>query len=319
MNEPTIKPDRSPIPPPTPFFSFSPITFEVPGRLATMEVRVTAPANGNHLPVLLLSHGHGASNYLASIRGYAPLVEFYATHGFVVIQVTHQDSKTLALDPSGSEGALFWRSRAQDMHFILDHLDEIEVKVPGLKGRVDKARIGAVGHSLGAHTVAMLLGQRMTDLQTKEAVDLTEPRIKAAVLLGTPGYGKDGASWVREHYPELLQNDFSTMKAPALIVVGDKDFHEFFSERKDWRADAYYLSPAPKTLLTLLGAGHSYGGISGWDAKETSDENPQRVADIQRLTWAYLRSALYPEDQAWNVVVKDMATDTHPVGAIQAK
>jgi len=40
--------------------------------------------------------------------------------------------------------------------------------------------------------------------------------------------------------------------------------------------------------------------ISGYDAAETTDENPERAAAVQRLTWAYLRSALYPEDGAWS-------------------
>ena len=41
------------------------------------------------------------------------------------------------------------------------------------------------------------------------------------------------------------------------------------------------------------------GGISGKDAKLTTDESPERVAAVQRLSLAYLRSILYPEDPAW--------------------
>ncbi len=42
------------------------------------------------------------------------------------------------------------------------------------------------------------------------------------------------------------------------------------------------------------------GGITGYDAAETTDENPERVATIQRLTLAYLRSTLYAGDPAWS-------------------
>ncbi len=52
-------------------------------------------------------------------------------------------------------------------------------------------------------------------------------------------------------------------------------------------------------LLTLFGAEHSLGGIPGYNVTETTDENPERVALIQRLTWAYLRSAFYPEVPSW--------------------
>src|SRR5687768_10122528 len=92
--------------------SVSPVIFKVPGRRVDLEISVSAPVTGKNLPIILFSHGHGASNFLSSFRGYAPLADFYAAHGFVVIQPTHQDSKTLSLDTNGPEGALFWKSRA---------------------------------------------------------------------------------------------------------------------------------------------------------------------------------------------------------------
>ncbi len=319
MSEPTVMPDRAPVPRATPFISFSPVTLAPPGRAAQIELRVAASATGGELPIILLSHGHGASNFIASMRGYGPLVDFYAAHGFVVIQPTHLDSKTLALDPNGPEGALFWRSRAQDMHFILDQLDEIEAAVPGLKGRLDKERVAAVGRSLGAHTVAMLAGMTVTDSKSGEVVNLTEPRIKTAVMFSPPGDPADRAAWVREHYPELSGNDFSGMNLPSLIVTGDQDFNKRFSERPDWRADAYRLSPGPKCLATLSGAGHIFGGISGYDAKEASDENPRLVAAIQRMTWAYLHSGLYPDDPAWREIIEAQKIAADLPGRLECK
>ena len=318
MTEPTVYPDRAPVPAATPIVSFSPVTFDVPGRHAPLEMRVVAPATGGDLPVILLSHGHGASNFIASMRGYGPLADFYAGHGFVVILPTHQNSRTLALDPNDSEGALFWRSRAEDMHVILDRLDEIEAIVPGLAGRLDRSRVAAVGHSLGGHTVAMLAGARVTDPQSGEVVDMAEPRIKTAIMFSPPGDGADMAPWAAEHYPELA-SDFSHMTLPSLVVTGDNDVNPRFSDRPDWRADAYRLSPGPKSLLTLNGAEHIFGGISGYDAKEASDENPGRVASIQRITWAYLRTMLYPEDQAWQAIVAELADTENPWGRLNSK
>lgn len=318
MPEPTIIADRFPIPVATPILSFSPVIFEVPERPAALEIRVVAPATGSNLPIILLSHGHGGSNFLSSMRGYNPLVEFYAARGFVVLIPTHLNSKTLALDPNGPEGPLFWRSRPKDIQFILDHLGEIEATVPGLKGRLDKDRVAAVGHSLGAHTVAMLAGMTVTDGNTGEVVSFKEPRIKAAVMLSPPGDSADSAEWLKEHYPALATaNDFSGVTLPSLVITGDEDFNDYFSARKDWRADAYRLSPGPKSLLFLYGAGHMFGGISGYDAKETSDESPERVATIQRLTWAYLRSTLNPEDKAWQTVAEEFGKEANPAGRIE--
>jgi len=319
MAEPTLKPDRHPLPAATPIVAFSPLSFRVPGRQAELELRVTVPATGDALPILLLSHGHGASNFLSSIRGYGPLVDFYGAHGFVVIQATHRDSKTLALDPKGPEGATFWRSRAEDFHFILDHLDEIEATVPGLAGRLDRTRVAVVGHSMGGHTAALLAGARVTEMQSGEEIDLSEPRITAFVSISPAGDGKDAAPWLRENYPEALKTDYSKMTRPVLVVVGDADFNANFSTREDWRADAYNQSPGPKSLLTVFGAEHIFGGISGWDAAETSDEDPTRVAEMQRVTWAYLRSALYPEDKAWTAVMNELTSGESGFGRVETK
>ena len=304
---------------PTPVVSFSPLVLSVPGRAVDLQLRVAAPATGRDLPIILLSHGHGRSNYLSSLRGYGPLVDFYAAHGFVVIQPTHLDSKTLGLDPNGPEGPLFWRSRAEDMRFILDHLDQIEAIVPGLSGRLDRGRIAAVGHSLGGHTVGMLSGMRVTDPTDGTEVALADSRIKASVLLAPPGSGADLAAYATEHYPDRGGPSFAGMTTPALVVVGDKDANPAFSARQDWRADAYFLSPSPKCLLTLFGAEHILGGISGYDAAETTDENPERVAAVQRLTWAYLRSALYPADPGWPAASAELTESANPLGRIESK
>ena len=303
----------------TPVVSFSPVVLSVPGRQVELQLKVSAPATGSDLPIILLSHGHGQANFLSSLRGYGPLVDFYAAHGFVVIQPTHQDSKALGLDPNGPEGALFWRSRAEDMHVILDHLDLIEATVPNLGGRLDKSRIAAVGHSLGGHTVGMLAGMRVTDPKTGEEVDLTESRIRAGVLIGAPGKGADVAAFISEHYPVLRNTNFAQMTMPALVVAGDKDINVNFSERADWRSDAYFLSPGSKSLLTIFGGEHILGGISGYDAGETTDENPERVAVVQRLTWSYLRTALYPEDTAWSAASAALMDSPDPLGRVESK
>jgi hypothetical protein len=110
------------------------------------------------------------------------------------------------------------------------------------------------------------------------------------------------------------------MTTPALVVVGEKDTSPQFTARgTDWRADAYFLSPGPKSLLTVFGAEHSLGGISGYDAAETTDENPERVALIQQLTWAYLRTALYPTDPAWPAAQAALMDMPNPLGRIEAK
>lgn len=241
---------------------------------------------------------------LSSRHGYGPLVDFWAAHGFVVVQPTHLDAGMLGLRQADDpEAPLYWRSRADDMPVILDRLDSIEAGVPGLAGRVDRTRVAAAGHSLGDHTTCLLLGMRVTDPTDGSEADLSDSRVRAGVVLAAPGTGDDLADGAATDYPVLSHADFSTMHTPALIVAGSRDLDPYFSERLSYRSDAYTHSPGPKTLLSVVDSEHMLGGVSGYDAAETTDENPERVATVRALACAYLRSALYPGDSAWDAAV----------------
>jgi hypothetical protein len=122
-------------------------------------------------------------------------------------------------------------------------------------------------------------------------------------MLAAPGTGEGLAEFAATHYPVLKYTDFTTMIGPALTIAGDKDINPMFSDRLSYRWDTYSDSPGRATLLTVFGGGHMLGGISGYDAAETTDENPQRVALVRALTWAYLRSSLYPGDSSWDEAV----------------
>ncbi|WP_330302057.1 MULTISPECIES: chlorophyllase/cutinase-like alpha/beta fold protein [unclassified Streptomyces] len=306
---------------PTPVLSVSPVVLPAPGRAVDLQVRVSAPVTGSELPVILLSHGLGFSNNLSSLNGYAPLANFWAAHGFVVIQPTHLDSRTLSLDPDTPRALPHWRSRAEDMKRILDQLDVIEAAIPQLAGRLDRSKVAVAGHSMGGHTASLLLGARLTDPHDGTEVNLAEPRIKTGVLLAAPGRGGDALTeFTAENYSFFLTTDFSEMTTPALVVAGDKDDSAFLTVRgPDWHTDPYVLSPGPKSLLTLFDAEHGLGGVSGYDVAETTDENPERVAAVARLTWAYLRTELYPGGSAWQSARDALTTGPNPLGRIQSK
>ncbi|MEV6006265.1 chlorophyllase [Streptomyces sp. NPDC051976] len=307
--------------PPTPVHSVSPVVVPAPGRPVDLEVRVSAPVTGSGLPIILLSHGQGFSHHLSSLNGYAPLADFWAAHGFVVVQPTHLSSATVTLDPGTPGAPMFWRSRAEDMSRVLDGLDAIEAAVPQLAGRLDRGKVAVAGHSMGGHTASLLLGARLTDPDDGTEVDLADPRITAGVLLAAPGRGGDALTdFVAENYPFMSTPDFSRMATPTLVVAGDKDAsHHLTVAGPDWHADPYLLSPGPKSLLTLFDAEHGLGGISGYDVAETTDDNPQRVAAVQHLTWAYLRSRLNPGDPAWWTAVEALSADPQALGHVQSK
>ena len=303
-----------------PVLSYSPVVLPIPGRPVDLELRVTAPATGTGLPVILLSHGHGGSNNLSSRNGYAPLANAWAAQGFAVIQPTHLSSMTLSRRVADEPGApLFWRSRAEDMTHILDRLPDIEQAVPLLAGRLDADKVAVAGHSLGGFTASLLLGAQV-DPGTG-AVDLAEPRIKTGVLLAAPGRGGDALNGPRASIVPFFRSvDFTTMTTPALVVAGDKDDSRHFTDvGPEWHVDPYTLAPGPKTLLTLFGAEHGLGGIAGYDVAETTDESPERVAALVQLTGAYLRSQLFPGDDAWQAACEALTVGPDAFGRVDAK
>jgi len=322
MNNLIDKARHIPIGEAVPTISVSPVTLAASDRRMPLEVRITAPIAGTDLPVILLSHGHGPSLYLPSKDGYGPLVNFYAEHGFVVIQPTHANSKVAGFVPDTPGAPLFWRERVKEMKLILDRLDVIEEMVPAIAGRIDRKRIAAVGHSMGGQTVAMLLGARLTDPkdETAREVNLIEPRIRTGVLLAAPGNGGDDLSaFASEHY-SALNPDFTHMTTQALVVCGDSDVNPHLTVRgADWHEDPYRIGPGADALLTLFGGKHGLGGVAGYDAKETDDEDPDRLALTQRMTWAYLRSALYDGDPAWPQASKALADHASDLARVDTK
>ncbi|MEU5700071.1 alpha/beta hydrolase family protein [Streptomyces aurantiacus] len=299
---------------PTPVVSVKPVVLEAPGRGEDLRVRVSAPAAGDDLPIVVLSHGFGSS-----LNGYGPLADFWAAHGFVVIQPTHLDSRTVGLPQDDPRTPRLWRFRVEDMKRVLDGLDLLEAAVPGLGGRLDRTRIAAAGHSFGGQTAGNLLGLRVLDPVSKKEEDLSDARIKAGVLLATAGRGgADLTPFAAEHFP-FMNPSFENMTTPALVVAGDQDDSPLSVRGPEWLADPYFLSPGDKSLLTLFGAEHSLGGIAGYEVQETTDENPERVALIQRVTWAYLRHALGIEDAGWAAARKALSDGTDPLGRIESK
>ncbi|WP_251037378.1 alpha/beta hydrolase family protein [Paenibacillus albidus] len=232
----------------SPILSLKPLVLSTPEHGEDLQIRVSAPATGSELPVIIFSHGFGWS-----LDGYGPLADFWSAHGFVVIQPTHLDSRTLNIPPDDPRTPMIWRHRVNDLKHILDQLDLIEASVPGLSGRLDRSRIAVAGHSWGCQTASMLLGARVLDANGEPGEDRSDLRIKAGLLLSTTGTGgADLTPFAAEHF-SFMNPSFADMNTPALVIAGDHD-HSLLSTRgPDWFTDPYFLSPGSKSLLTFFG------------------------------------------------------------------
>lgn len=285
-----------------PVVSVAPIAFPSEGRLAELQARVTAPMTKRDLPVVVLSHGHGPSQYASSLYGYASLANHLAASGFAVLQPTHLDSLTLGLSGVDvPEAPLYWRSRARDVSRVLDHLDVLAGVVPTVASRLDVTNVAVVGHSMGGHTAGMVLGSRPRDPATGQQVLARDERIRAGVMMAAPGRGGDALTpHAAHHYPVLCDTDFSDMLAPTLVIAGDQDHALHLNVvGAAWQTDAYRLAPGSKFLLDVHSGEHSLGGIAGYEVAETTDENLRRAALVMRMTPAFLRTQLGLDLGAW--------------------
>ncbi|MYX39932.1 alpha/beta fold hydrolase [Streptomyces sp. SID89] len=295
-----------------PVISVKPATLSAPDRGDDLRVRVTAPTTGRDLPVVVFSHG-----MTLTMDDYAPLADFWAAHGFVVVQPTHLDS--LGLAPDDRRTPLIWRIRTDDLTGVLDRLGTVEAQVPGLAGRVDHDRIAVAGHSWGAQTASTLAGARVVDADGIPGESMADPRVKAAVLMSLPGTGGADLSPMAAQYFPFMNPDFAELKTPALLLAGDQDRSPLTVRGPDWFTDGFRLGPGVTDLVTLFGAEHGLGGIQGSFDTRTTDESPERVALVQQLTLAYLRTALGLDDEAWPAAREALAAVGEPLGRIDSK
>jgi dienelactone hydrolase len=292
-------PSPQPAPAQQQTIAVKPIAVPSDGRDVALQVKVTMPRHGDDLPVIVFSHGNAWS-----MDGYEPLVDRWATAGFVVVQPTHLDSRRHGIGFDDSRFQTIWRVRIADLHAVLDHLPHI-VGDAGLADRVDLSRVALVGHSWGAQTVGALLGARVLDVADE---DFSRPGITAGVLIAATGTGDSLTPFAQEHLP-FMKPDYTTMSAPALVIAGAEDHSKMSTRGPDWFLDAYELSPAPKSLLVVPDGEHTLGGIAGEAVSETTDTDPARVALVADAVSAYLLEALDVDTRAWSTFSDEAASE----------
>jgi predicted dienelactone hydrolase len=128
-------------PPDTPYFS--------EGEGAKDAPIASAPAR---MPFVVISHGTGGST-----MDLAWLCAGLAARGYIVAAVNHPGNN--ALEPPTIAGTSLYWLRADDLSRVIDGV----LALPRFGPRVDRARIGAAGESLGGYTVLEIAGARTDD------------------------------------------------------------------------------------------------------------------------------------------------------------
>ena len=192
---------------------------------------------------------------------------------------------------------------------LLDQLPALEAQVPSLAGRIDAKRVVVAGHSYGGFTAELLLGATTRDPSTGRREDLSDPRVLGGILLSAPG-GADGLTpeWTRKG--AFLDVDWSTMRKPVLVMIGETDLSAMTAKSADWHADAYVRTPPGRVcLVELAGVGHFLGGIGHAGTPAANDpDNAGAVTLVEEASFAWAQRLVNPSDKMWRAEMRRLSS-----------
>lgn len=263
-------------------------------------------ASPQRLPLLLLSHGTGGSAMAMSWLGQA-----LAAGGHLVAAIDHHGNSA-AEGPYRLEAFIAWWDRPRDLSVALDRL----LADPAWGARIDSARIGVLGFSLGGYTALATLGARL-DPQALErflapCLNAQSCRLppeaawrftdaEASRLLREQGrlrasLADAGADWrdarIRAglalapvHGALLTQQSLAAIRSPVHLIASEAD------EQAPPSATARPVAAAlpGATLHVLTGVAH-YGFLS-----PCTPEGRQQAAAICSDAEGPARQALHPQ------------------------
>ena len=213
-------------------------------RNRRVPIKVHAPSSDGPCPVIVLSHGAGGDwdTHFAQAQDLA-------ANGYVVLCLEHVGSNrerlTNGFRPMKNLDAMIRDAdevlaRPKDVSFAIDRASEWNATHEKLKGSLDLARVGAMGHSFGAFTTMVVCGMRpaLDWLEPPVAPgkglgpDLRDARIKCGVALSPQGVGE----------PFFIKESFGSLRVPLLGISGTKDSQQA-GQPPENRKDAFALWP----------------------------------------------------------------------------
>jgi dienelactone hydrolase len=246
--------------------------------------RVAAPERGAPYPLVVFSHGA-----LCGPDTYARITDYWAAAGYVVVAPRHVDATTDRETIGAMNPATLLDSRLADIAFVMDNLDDVE-QAAGIPGLIDRDRAAIAGHSFGGMIAQIISGLRLKDPATGAALDKSDERFKAAVVLSGVG-----------PMPQMADDAFAYLRGPLIATGGTEDVGNVGSgpiHPWEWRLSPYALAPAgDKYALVMNDGGHFLGGLI---CKAQPDARPDPVAlqAIQEATTLFLEAYIAGKPKA---------------------
>jgi dienelactone hydrolase len=230
------------------------------GPLPEMDYTAGAPAaHGGPFPLVVFSHGYG----LAPSYYYSSLMNYLASHGFVVAAPSHEDCTQRCTAASYQADRA---NRPADVSMVLDTLLALnDGDDPVFRALVDPERVGVAGQSLGGWTTLTVLER--------------DPRFRAGLAI-SPGI------------QSVPSPDPGKVSRPLLVMGGVLDslvpygiMSNFFTSIPASAPDHY--------VLAVQRAGHQFGDACVDFLVTTSCEaslpQPELIGIVNRFGTAFLK------------------------------
>lgn len=166
-------------------------------------------------PVVVMSHG-----LAGNVATYQYFGHHLASHGYTVLQPTHEGSDTKAVFTKTplftfTQGEL--KQRAADVEYTLDLVENKDKKLPKeLTDSADMKRVALAGHSFGGITTVAMAGTDVKDDEGKK-IPLKDNRIDAFISMSP--YGDSLPS----HLLGVDVETYDNINKPILYLSGEKD------------------------------------------------------------------------------------------------
>jgi len=253
-------------------------------REKDLAVLAVFPLEGGPYPVIVFSHGASAMGL-----AYLPLLEYWATHGYVVLAPTHADSllidhETLAQIiekiPTDCDG---WKNRVADIELVIDSIPSLPEQEKRMAGKMDEHHLGMGGHSYGGFTAELISGATVTLSDGSKDVSFADKRVLAVEVLSGLGRYLNKVG--------LHDHSWDHVALPMLVETGTKDGDPKRPPMNpQWQLEPYAFSPAgDKFSVNIEGVNHfTFVGEGGLSLiGETARTQKKLFTYIQMTTLAF--------------------------------
>lgn len=268
--------------PPLPVSVADTIELAVPHDDRVLRLRTVYPEQGESYPLIVLSHGTFSSN-----ERYDRVAKYWAGQGYVVILPQHIDAN-YGVKPSSyevMEGVV--RTRVADLSLVLDELDAIEQQLPALRGKIDRNRYIAAGHSIGTQVAMLVTGLKFKRSQGGPVTAADEDRFDALIMLSDPGKMR------------LMPADtWQGSNVPTFVVTGTEDYGLMGQRGAPTEAQSEILSSGEngaqvdRYFLLLDGGDHYFGGLIQKDVDAEPDHEGLAIFNATSMAFmdAYVKN-----------------------------